>query len=77
MIFPHVPQVHNVQALPRSRAAPFDGDMRETTKNRTPAPVFELRCGGLHLTIQRIPGWLVAALTATTGSGLAAWITSR
>lgn len=39
--------------------------------------VFELRFGGLHLTIQRVPGWLVAALATTTGSGLAAWFTSR
>ncbi|WP_228989153.1 hypothetical protein [Streptomyces sp. DH8] len=40
-------------------------------------PAFELRCGGLHLTVQRVPGWLVAALATATGSGLAAWFTSR
>lgn len=42
-----------------------------------PNPAFELRCGGLHLTIQRVPGWLVAALATAAGSGLAAWLTSR
>lgn len=46
-----------------------------TDKNR--APSFELRCGGLHVTIQNVPAWLMAALAATTGSGLAAWLTTR
>ncbi|MCX4732357.1 hypothetical protein [Streptomyces sp. NBC_01363] len=41
------------------------------------SPAIELRIGGAHLTIQRIPGWLVAAFATTTGSGLAAWFTSR
>ncbi|WP_405793337.1 hypothetical protein [Streptomyces sp. NBC_01506] len=46
-------------------------------ENPNPA-VFELRCGNvLHVTIQRIPGWLVAAVATATGSGLAAWLTSR
>ncbi|WP_432068986.1 hypothetical protein [Streptomyces sp. C10-9-1] len=44
---------------------------------KTTAPVFELRCGGLHLTIQRVPGWLVAALATAAGSGIAAWLTAR
>ncbi|MFE6727873.1 hypothetical protein ACFVDN_08280 [Streptomyces californicus] len=43
----------------------------------TSRPALELRCGGLHLTIERVPGWLVAALATATGSGLAAWFTSR
>lgn len=43
----------------------------------TPPPALEIRCGGLHLTVQRVPGWLVAALTTATGSGIAAWVTSR
>ncbi|MGW4722315.1 hypothetical protein [Streptomyces sp. S1] len=30
-------------------------------------PAFELRVGGLHLTVQRIPGWFVALLTTATG----------
>lgn len=51
--------------------------MSQTTKRTSFRPAFELRCGGLHLTIQRIPGWLVAAFATTTGSGLAAWLTSR
>ncbi|MFE9293996.1 hypothetical protein [Streptomyces niveus] len=43
-----------------------------------PAAAFELRCGNvLHVTVQRVPGWLVAALATATGSGLAAWLTSR
>ncbi|MCX4666640.1 hypothetical protein OG453_08150 [Streptomyces sp. NBC_01381] len=42
-----------------------------------PAPALELRCGVVHLMIQRVPGWLVEVLAATTGSGLTAWLTSR
>ncbi|AJC59610.1 hypothetical protein GZL_07054 [Streptomyces sp. 769] len=44
-----------------------------TTRQR---PQFELRCGGLHLIIQRVPGWLITLATAAIGSG-AAWWTSR
>ncbi|MGW0547423.1 hypothetical protein [Streptomyces altiplanensis] len=33
----------------------------------TQPPHFELRCGGLHLTVQRIPGWLVALITTAGG----------
>lgn len=40
-------------------------------------PAFELRYGGLHLTIQRVPGWLVAALATAAGSGLTAWLAAR
>lgn len=50
--------------------------MTKSTKAE-PRPAFELRCGGMYLAVQRVPGWLVAALAATTGSGLAAWLTSR
>ncbi|MEV8332595.1 hypothetical protein OG275_31130 [Streptomyces niveus] len=47
------------------------------TKGKT-TPAFELRCGNvLHVTIQHIPGWLVAVLATATGSVLAAWFTSR
>ncbi|MFJ9583233.1 hypothetical protein [Streptomyces acidicola] len=49
--------------------------MSSTDQHRLPQ--LELRCGGLHLTIQRVPGWLVAALATATGSGLAAWFTAR
>lgn len=47
---------------------------------QTPRTTFELRFGNaLHVTVtaQRVPGWLVAALATATGSGLAAWLTSR
>nr|WSY51689.1 hypothetical protein OG999_17210 [Streptomyces sp. NBC_00886] len=27
------------------------------------APVFELRCGGLHVTMQSVPVWLVSLVT--------------
>ncbi|MDH6123027.1 hypothetical protein ABH930_007417 [Kitasatospora sp. GAS204A] len=36
-------------------------------------PKFELRWGGLHLTITRIPPWLITAATIG-GSSLGAWI---
>ncbi|MFD9629780.1 hypothetical protein [Streptomyces violascens] len=42
----------------------------------TPPPFLELRCGRLHLTIQRIPVWLLALIATATGTG-AAWWTSR
>ncbi len=35
-------------------------------------PAFELRFGGLHLTVRRIPGWLVALVT-TSGATLTWW----
>lgn len=58
-----------------SRGVPFDGLMAKPKCN--PAPALELRCGVVHLTIQRVPGWLVAVLATTMGSGLTAWLTSR
>ncbi|MCS0635664.1 hypothetical protein NX801_08300 [Streptomyces sp. LP05-1] len=39
-------------------------------------PALELRCGGMHLTVQRIPGWLVALATAFGGAA-GAWWTQR
>ncbi|MEV7110404.1 hypothetical protein [Streptomyces anulatus] len=39
-------------------------------------PAFELRIGEVHLTVQRIPGWLVTAFATAVGSALAAWFTS-
>lgn len=39
-------------------------------------PYFEVRCGGLHLTVQRVPMWLITLMSAATGTG-AAWWTSR
>lgn len=41
-----------------------------------PAPAFELRWGGLHLTIQRVPVWLITAATAG-GSTLVALLSRR
>lgn len=40
-------------------------------------PSFELRCGGLHLTIQRVPARLLTFLAVCGGSALTAWFTSR
>jgi len=59
-----------------SRALREDTGMSRRAETKPPA-AFELRCGGLYLVVQRIPGWLVAALATATGSGLAAWFTSR
>ncbi|MFJ7412810.1 hypothetical protein ACIQWZ_18625 [Streptomyces sp. NPDC098077] len=39
-------------------------------------PAFELRIGEVHLTVHRVPGWLVTALATAVGSVLAAWFTS-
>lgn len=39
-------------------------------------PAFELRVGEVHLTVQRIPGWLVTALVTAVGIVLDAWFTS-
>ncbi|OEJ22558.1 hypothetical protein BGK67_34140 [Streptomyces subrutilus] len=53
------------QAMPTTRTA--DNKQR---------PYFEFRCGGLHLTVQRVPVWLITLLSAATGTG-AAWWSSR
>ncbi|MBR8640184.1 hypothetical protein KEF29_14930 [Streptomyces tuirus] len=37
-------------------------------------PSLDLRCGGVRLTIQRVPAWLVTAVTTAVGSGLAWWL---
>ncbi|MEU0981111.1 hypothetical protein ABZ488_17985 [Streptomyces griseus] len=50
------------------------------TKKKMTRSTLEVRFGNaLHVTVtaQRVPGWLVAALATATGSGLAAWLTSR
>ncbi|MEU7576179.1 hypothetical protein AB0B50_01035 [Streptomyces sp. NPDC041068] len=39
-------------------------------------PFLELRLGGLHLIVQRIPTWLVTLVTTASGTGIA-WWTSR
>ncbi|MER8256720.1 hypothetical protein [Streptomyces albidoflavus] len=45
--------------------------------SRDPKAAFELRAGPVHVKIERLPGWLVAALATATGSGLVAYFTSR
>ncbi|MFD9073658.1 hypothetical protein [Streptomyces lasiicapitis] len=45
---------------------------QEVTPQQLRAPAFELRCGGMHLTIQRVPVWLVSLIT-TAGSVGATW----
>ncbi|MFJ5811732.1 hypothetical protein [Streptomyces sp. NPDC093093] len=44
--------------------------------NTEPLPALELRCGGLHLTIQRVPGWLIGLIT-TAGGAAATWWTTH
>lgn len=39
-------------------------------------PAFELRLGGMSLTVQRIPGWLVALVT-TVGGVAGGWWAQR
>ncbi|MDH6624622.1 hypothetical protein M2271_002426 [Streptomyces sp. LBL] len=52
--------------------------MTRSTESTQQRPPFELRCGNvLHVTVHRVPGWLVAAVATATGSGLAAYFTSR
>lgn len=46
-----------------------------TLKSET-RPAIELRLGGLHLTVQRIPSWLVALIT-TAGGAAGTWWAQR
>ncbi|MEU8617046.1 hypothetical protein [Streptomyces sp. NPDC048623] len=45
------------------------------TENAKP-PQVEVRWGGFHLTVQRIPGWLVALVT-TAGGAAGTWWAQR
>ncbi|MEV7193523.1 hypothetical protein AB0N81_17200 [Streptomyces sp. NPDC093510] len=45
---------------------------RPTPPHSAP-PQFELRCGGLHVTVQRVPVWLVPLVTTAGGIGAAWW----
>ncbi len=63
--------VKDIAHLSKGVAMPKSGAGTDT------CPAFELRCGGLHLIVQSVPGWLVAVLATATGSGLVAWLTSR
>ncbi|MCX4657268.1 hypothetical protein AB0N56_36745 [Streptomyces microflavus] len=38
-----------------------------------PPPVLELRLGGLHLTVQRLPPWLLVAAAGISSAGGVAW----
>ncbi|MEV5882729.1 hypothetical protein AB0L74_08425 [Streptomyces sp. NPDC052020] len=49
---------------------------RNTGSKTTSRPAFELRAGGLHVIIQRIPGWLVALVT-TAGGAAGTWWAQR
>ncbi|WP_158072127.1 hypothetical protein [Streptomyces sp. CB01580] len=46
------------------------------TDDRYKRPQFELRCGGLHITLQRVPAWLVGLITTASGAA-ATWWTTR
>ncbi len=48
--------------MPRNRAA-----------NNAQRPYFEFRCGGLHLTVQRVPVWLITLASTATGTATAWW----
>lgn len=61
----------------QARRSPDRGRQHESQSgqsHRTPA--VELRCGGLHLTVQRVPVWLISLITTAAGAR-AAWWTSR
>ncbi|MFF1497501.1 hypothetical protein [Streptomyces sp. NPDC058304] len=51
--------------------------MDKRVESNRQQPQFELRCGGLHVVIHRVPVWLIALVTTATGSGAAAWWTGR
>ncbi|MFF2778850.1 hypothetical protein ACFVU3_28575 [Streptomyces sp. NPDC058052] len=36
-------------------------------------PFLELRIGGVHLTIQRVPGWVIGLVTTILGAALTWW----
>ncbi|WP_160159752.1 hypothetical protein [Streptomyces sp. WAC05374] len=46
-----------------------------TPSSKNP-PGFELRLGGLHVKLQRVPGWLVALVT-TAGWAAGTWWAQR
>lgn len=66
----------HIRLLTCSRVSLLTRDMTRKADDDEHSPQFELRCGGLHLTVQRFPSWLVTLVTTATGAG-AAWWTSR
>ncbi|GGR51642.1 hypothetical protein [Streptomyces roseolus] len=49
--------------MPKRSAMPEDAQQ----------PFFELRIGVLHLTVQRVPGWLIGLVTTLLGAVVALW----
>ncbi|MFD8479069.1 hypothetical protein [Kitasatospora sp. NPDC059673] len=45
-------------------------------RETNPYPVFELRCGGVKLTVQRVSPWLLTLLT-TVGGAVGTWWAQR
>ena len=41
--------------------------------SRSEPPQLEVRVGGLHLTVQRVPGWLLGLLATVGGAALTWW----
>jgi hypothetical protein len=56
--------------LPR----PDEAQQPTEPPRRRKEPAFELRCGGVRLTVQRVPAWLITIITTAVGSGLAWWL---
>ncbi|CAM5650139.1 hypothetical protein STANM337S_06557 [Streptomyces tanashiensis] len=46
---------------------------RTTMSESSTQPLIELRMGGVHLTVQRVPGWLIGLITTLGGAGLTWW----
>jgi hypothetical protein len=57
-------------------STPAQTGVHVTKRQVDDQPVFELRLGPLHVTVQRVPVWFVTLMTTATGAG-AAWWTSR
>ncbi|MFE4263366.1 hypothetical protein [Streptomyces sp. NPDC056883] len=45
---------------------------KSTTRNERPRPALEIHLGGMHLTVERVPYWLMTAtvMTLMTASGI-------
>ncbi|WP_369149072.1 hypothetical protein [Streptomyces sp. R44] len=47
---------------------------RTATPEVSTQPLIELRMGGVHLTVQRVPGWLISLITMVGGAaGVSLW----
>lgn len=47
--------------------------MRTAPRRPSHPPQIEIRFGGLHLIIQRVPGWLITLASAALGTGTVWW----